>query len=86
MLATWALSYNRDLDDALLDKSLGASSIGYLVRRTRSNKWTESSRSEAHGRGYAETIGYGFPYRAGNAIAVVEWSVSGGPDERAGSD
>jgi hypothetical protein len=85
MFATWALDYNRDLDDALLDSSLGASSIGYLVRRTPSNKWTESSSSEAQGRGYGETIGFGWPYRAGNALVVAEWFAPGGPDETGGS-
>jgi SAM-dependent methyltransferase len=70
MLATWALHYNRDLDDVLLNDSLGASSIGYLKRSTRTNKWTEASASEAH------RSEYGWPYICGNAIAVVEWSQS----------
>jgi hypothetical protein len=67
MFATWPLRYNRDLDDALLDNGLDAASVGYLKRRTRSNKWIQVSASEAH------ATNYGSPYICGNAIAVVEW-------------
>lgn len=68
MLATWALAYNRDLDDALRAGALGESSVRYLERQTRSNTWAEVNADQAY------VAKYGWPWICGNAIAVVTWT------------
>jgi hypothetical protein len=75
MLMTWALSYSRDLDDALRDGSLEPTSvayhkrrrIAYHKRRRTKNKWFQTSADDAF------NVMYGCPNVYGNAIAVVEW-------------
>jgi hypothetical protein len=71
MLATIPLGYNRDLDDALRDGSLGGR-IAYLARRSEL-RWEQV---EAAGAGWPWASGaavYGWPWPGANVLTIATW-------------
>ena len=74
MLATIPLGYNRDLDDALRDGSLGAR-VTYLGRKSEL-RWEQIEPAEAKAHGWPWPGGgavYGWPWPGANVLAVATW-------------
>jgi SAM-dependent methyltransferase len=75
MLATIPVGYNRELDDALRDGSLGAH-VSYLAR-VGELRWKPVGADDTHEiRGWpwpgAEAV-YGWPWPGANVLAVARW-------------
>jgi hypothetical protein len=75
MLATMPIGYNRDLDDALRQGSLGAK-VSYLARvgRLRWKQVGPGDTREIHGWPWpgADAV-YGWPWPGANVLAVARW-------------
>lgn len=75
MLATIPIGYNRELDDALRDGSLGAQ-VSYLAR-VGELRWKQIDAADARGtNGWpwpgADAV-YGWPWPGANLLAVARW-------------
>src|SRR5438128_1414911 len=75
MLATIPIGYNRELDDALRDGSLGAQ-VSYLAR-VGELRWKQIDVADSHAtHGWpwpgAEAV-YGWPWPGANLLAVARW-------------
>ena len=75
MLATIPIGYNRELDDALRDGSLGAQ-VSYLAR-VGELRWKQIDAADARAtNGWpwpgADAV-YGWPWPGANLLAVARW-------------
>jgi hypothetical protein len=79
MIATIPVGYNRDLDDALRDGSLGAH-VAYLGR-TSEWRWRQMEAAESrarHGWPWPGTgVAYGWPWPGANVLAIARWTAEG---------
>jgi hypothetical protein len=75
LVATIPTGYNRDLDDALRDGSLGAR-VSYLARLGEL-RWKQVDTSDVHGWPWpgADAV-YGWPWPGANVLAVARWGSS----------
>jgi hypothetical protein len=78
MLATIPIGYNRDLDDALREGSLGAR-VSYLARLGEL-KWKQINAEDmrnVHGWPWPGTDAvYGWPWPGANVLAVARWKAA----------
>ena len=78
MLATIPIGYNRELDDALRDGSLGAH-VSYLARlgELRWKQVKADDTRDVHGWPWPGTVAvYGWPWPGANVLAVARWKAA----------
>ena len=71
MLATIPLGYNRDLDDALRDGSVGAH-LAYLARRSEL-RWEQVEAADPGWPWASGAAVYGWPWPGANVLAIATW-------------